>query len=99
MSHRTFRAGLVSLAVGQGLLVCSLLLGQHSIQLVDILVIVGAVLSGLGAAILSYLTAVEPDQFEFSGSTPRRHAPTAVLIGGVLMILAGAVNLAVALLG
>ena len=93
-SHRRFVYGLLCTCLGNALLAVSFLLDGGIGRTI---VLFGALVALAGTATLTYVATDNPSGFSFDGSA--RHAPTLVLVGGLVSVLAGTVNLALFFLG
>ena len=98
-THRQFAAGMAGLCLGNGLLALSFALDQSLVGSAAMIALAGTVATTVGAAVILCVTWASPETFEFTGSPVKRHTPTVVLIGGVAAASAGALNLALAVVG
>lgn len=98
-THRRFIFGLAGTSLGNGLLAVSFLLDGGVAGLGATVALLGAIVAMAGTATLAYIAHDDHRAFSFEGSTAARQAPTLVLVGGVVSLLAGTVNLALLVLG
>lgn len=98
-THRRFRTGMTGVCLGNGLLALGFVLDGSLVGSAGMIALAGAAVAMAGAAAIRYVIRTNPEEFEFTGSAVKRHAPTVVLVGGFATVFAGASNLALAVLG
>ena len=96
--HRRFVCGLAGVCLGNALLAVGFAFGAVE-GLGARVGLFGATLAVAGTGLLGYVAVDDPTPFNFEHSRVARHAPTLVLVAGSVSVLAGAVNLALAVGG
>lgn len=97
-ARQRFLTGMAGVCLGNGLLALSFGL-DRSLGAATTVALVGAAVAAVGAAAVLFVARTNPDEFEFTGSKTKRYAPTAVLVGGLVTVFAGSINLALAAVG
>jgi len=99
MTQRRYLAGMAGIGLGSALLAVSFLVDRTLLGPFTTLALAGAVLSAVGSLGVVIALLRNPEAVDFEESGLHRQFPTVVYVGGFAVIVAGLLNLALAVAG